>query len=718
MPAGRLFFIYKNCIFAKIGKLYFGEMLRDNTYDLEYCTLDCDVDSAFYIPSYKESFKLSRGAGYFSLKSLILDMDGIIPFIENGGTIRLVCNPELSQDDIALIHAGTSLSPEAITKDLIQEIAKDHSFSEAELDALDVICNMIAEKRMAIKVAFMPMGIYHEKNGIFEDKEGNKVCFSGSLNETVSAKIYNYEQIDVYTSWTDGESRTRIAAREANFEKLWRNERGERIKVIDFPAAVEAKLFESYRQSEKLASAIKKYKESKTPKIVGKKNLYPYQKQAIEEFVANGFHHFYEMATGTGKTFTSIRTISRVLQEKGEAFVMICVPQIDLQRQWVEALNEDGYSNIFYVGGEAEQHCAQGYTDAIIRYKNKKQTVICVAVYKTFFNEEYKVYSRLKKINNLFIIVDEAHNLNATQVDKLPDNADFRLGLSATAERFQQSETCLFLNYFTNGEIKPFYYGIEDAIENNFLSHYKYTPIFVYASDDKFDSYKAKSKEIAALMNQTDRDEKRLSRLRRERSLLIKQEPRKLTKLRVLTKSPDYDFKNSVVYCGVGKDKDGENVIIDEASKILNAAGYKVHHYTSRTENRNKVKELFTTDYFDTLVAIKCLDEGVDIPKLDKIYIMASETSMRQTVQRRGRVLRLSKNTGKDIAYIYDMVVLPPKDIIKGGGVQALITSEFSRVKEYNRLADNRDENQKIIDSIFETYNITEETFKNEQESI
>lgn len=684
-------------------------MLRDNAYDLEYCTLDCDLDSAFYIPSYKESYKLSRGSGYFSLESLILDIDGIIPFIENGGTIRLVCNPELSQDDIALIHAGTSLSPDSITKDLIQEIAMDHSFSETELDALDVICNMIAEKRLAIKVAFMPQGIYHEKNGIFEDKDGNKVCFSGSLNETISAKIYNYEQIDVYTSWTGGESR--IAAREEKFEKLWRNERGERINVIDFPEAVEAKLFESYRQSEKLEYAIKKYKESKTPTIVGTKNLYPYQEQAIEEFVENGFHHFYEMATGTGKTFTSIRTISRVLQEKGKAFVMICVPQVDLQEQWVESLNEDGYSNIFYAGGEAKKHPAQGYNDAIIKYINERQTVICVAVYDTFFD---KVYNQIKRIENLFIIVDEAHNLNPSQVKKLPANAAFRLGLSATAERFQQSETNLFLKYFTYDEINPFYYGIEDAIENNFLSHYEYTPLFVYASDDRFKLYKGKSQRIAALMNQKDRDEDELSKLRRERSLLIKQEPRKLTELKTLTES--HNFKNSVVYCGMGKD--GENIIIDEASKILHNAGYRVHHYTSKTEDRNIVKKLFTTNYFDTLVAIKCLDEGVDIPKLDKIYIMASETSMRQTVQRRGRVLRISKNTGKDIAYIYDMVVLPPEGVIDGGGVQALIASEFSRVKEYNRLANNRDENQKIIDSIFETYNITEEAFKNEQESI
>lgn len=684
-------------------------MLCKNAYDEEYCTLDCDLDQVFYIPSYRESIKLSRGSGFFSLKSLILDIDGIIAFLDNGGSARLICNPELSPADIGLIDAGTSLSPEDITKDLIKEITKEQHFSEQEINALDVICNMIAEHRLKIKVAFMPQGIYHEKNGIFEDSEGNKVYFTGSQNETLSAKVFNYEQIEVHTSWNGGA--TRIAKREERFEQLWTNNRGDRISVIDFPTAVELKLFESYKKSSKLEDAIRKYKTNNTPRLTSGKQLHPYQEKAIEEFVANGYSHFYEMATGTGKTFTSIKTISRVINDKGCTFVVICVPQIDLQEQWAESLEEEGFTNLYYIGGYTRRHDSRGYNDAIISYINNKETVICIAVYDTFFD---RVYERINKLKNIFIIVDEAHNLNPSQVDKLPKDAPYRLGLSATAERFNKSETELFINYFTKDKIEPYYYGIEEAIENGYLSHYVYTPIFVYASEDKFRSFRIKSQRIATLMNQNDRDEEELSRLRRDRGLLIKQEPRKLDKLQELTNQ--YSFKNSVVYCGMGKN--GERAIIDDASTILYVAGYKVHQYTSKTEDRDTVKKLFTSDYFDTLVAIKCLDEGVDIPKLDKIFIMASETALRQTVQRRGRVLRISKNTGKEIAYIYDMVVLPPEGIFDGGGVKALIVSEFSRVREYNRLAENKDQNNQIIEQCFSKYNITEEDFNNEKESI
>lgn len=568
---------------------------------------------------------------------------------------------------------------------------------------------MISEGRLQLKVAFMPRGKYHEKNGVFVDAAGNKVCYTGSLNETKGGKQENYEQIEVFTSWEGGTKR--IEKKEKRFEDLWNNRRGDRIVVIDFPTVLKEKMFASYKQSERLSTAISKFKSHTASPTGSSKSLYPYQEKAIEEFVHNGYAHFYEMATGTGKTFTSIRTITKFIQDKGRAFVVVCVPQIDLQEQWEDSLREEGYENLYFAGGVVNKRPGRTFTDAIISYNIDRDSVVCIAVYDTFFD---KVYSQLVNLENLFIIVDEAHNLNPSQVDKMPKQTPYRLGLSATAERFHKSETTFFLNYFTGGTIEPFYYGIEEAIDNHFLSHYVYEPIFVHFSEDKFETYKKKSQQIAALISQEDRDEEQLSRYRRERSLLVKQEPSKLLKLQELTKS--YDFTNSVVYCGQGKD--GEVSIINLVSTIIHDAGYRVHHYTSKTEDRSAVKKLFTENYYDTLIAIKCLDEGVDIPKLDKIYIMASDASQRQTVQRRGRVLRICKNTGKDIAYIYDMVMLPPRDVIDGGGVKSLIVNEFSRVQEYNRLANNRDDNDLIINDILNLYNITQEDFNNEQESI
>jgi superfamily II DNA or RNA helicase len=271
------------------------------------------------------------------------------------------------------------------------------------------------------------------------------------------------------------------------------------------------------------------------------------------------------------------------------------------------------------------------------------------------------------------------------------------------------------LDFFANGDTKnkPFYYGLEDAIENNFLSHYNYYPIKVRLEEDEFERYQRKTLLIATEMGkkESDRDYDLLNKTRTERSLIIKKATNKLDKLREMT-IDNYDFVNSVVYCGQGKDH--EEPIIDSVTKILYEADLSVHTFTSKTEDRPRVLEEFERGYFDTLVAIKCFDEGVDVPKLDKIYIMASDTALRQTVQRRGRVLRKCKESGKTVGFIYDMVAFPPRGYYTEMGAKSLVVNELRRVQEYMRLADNKAEGNEFLAKAYEMYSITESDFSNE----
>ena len=71
-----------------------------------------------------------------------------------------------------------------------------------------------------------------------------------------------------------------------------------------------------------------------------KKTLYPYQEKAVEEFVINRYCHFFEMATGTGKTFTAVKAVERMSEKMNgkSLYVIVVVPQIDLQMQWKQAL--------------------------------------------------------------------------------------------------------------------------------------------------------------------------------------------------------------------------------------------------------------------------------------------------------------------------------------------------------------------------------------------
>lgn len=682
-------------------------MLKDNQYLQIYRSVFNDFDKDFMVPCYSESKNLYRGSGYFSLQSLILSFEGLLKFIENDGHIDLVCSPELSETDVALIAAGEKLHDENAIKDVLEIINADNSFSEEELSKLDVICNMIADGRLCIKIAFMPEGMYHEKYGIFTDEDGNSVHFIGSANETVSAKVRNFESFTVHTSWTDIAQNSFINQELNLFNDVWNN-RIENLTVIPFDIALQQQLFKKYKVSSTLSIAVESYL-SKFNK--GQKRLYDYQKKAIQEFIQNNYVHFYEMATGTGKTFTAIRTI-RALEKRinDPLFVIICVPQIDLQVQWKRALEEDGYDGINLFGG-VSQNTEMEISDAIINHSLGDKT-ICVSTYDTFFS---KVYKQIGTIENVFLIVDEAHNLTPKQIDNLPKSIRHRLGLSATIQRFSEHETNKILDFFSPepGKHKPFYYGLEDAINNKFLSHYNYYPIKVRLNEEEFERYQKKTLAIATEMNkkEEERDMDALNKLRTERSLIVKKAANKLERLREMTQE-DYSFVNSVVYCGQGKDH--EEPIIDGVTKVLYNAGLSVHTFTSKTEDRPKVLEEFEKGYFDTLVAIKCFDEGVDVPKLDKIYIMASDTALRQTVQRRGRVLRKCKETGKTIAHIFDMITFPPQGYYSEMGAKSLVVNELRRYKEYVRLADNIDDGNELLDKIYKTYGLSESDFENE----
>lgn len=671
-------------------------MLNKRTYKPIYRTHKDSIDQDFYVPCFAESIRLDRAAGYFSLHSLTLSIDGIIRFIRKGGQIKLICSPDLSQADAELIDACVSLDKEHITKSLLESITSVN-LTDEELSQLDVICNMLTEGILTIKIAYQPLGIFHEKFGIFIDEDNNKVYFNGSLNETKRAFVHNQESIRVNCSWINDSTSCFIDNEQQYFDSLWNNQE-ESVVVIDFPEAVEKDLLNCYKRSETLATAIDNYISSHIQK--GKKTLFSYQEEAIRQFCENGYQHFYEMATGTGKTFTSIKTIQTLGKKCNEQlFVVVCVPQVDLQTQWACALNEEGYDKVYLFGGNGKSF-DQTIAEATIDFYSNESNVICVAVYDTFFS---KMYSKIQRITPLFLIVDEAHNLtqgNLSILIKL--NPKYKLGLSATIQRFCEIESRAIAKFFTPGE--TFYYGIEDAIENDFLSKYEYHPIFVHLSEEENDKFALKSKYLAQELNKKEPDAEVIDKLRRERSLILKQASNKMEKLAELAEN-GYNFVNSVVYCGQGKDGEGE-ALIDSVTKILYEQGLVVSQFTSHTVDRKRVLYEFEHGFYDTLAAIKCFDEGVDVPKLDKIYIMASDSALRQTVQRRGRVLRKCKDSGKTIAYIFDMVVLPALEV-GTYGCEGLLKIEFSRAREYNRLALNREVNESLFREIENEYHIT-----------
>lgn len=171
-------------------------MLKRNEYLDIYRSTFNDFDADFMNPSYAESIAFDRGSGFFSLKSLILSMEGLIKFIRNGGNIRLICNPELSNDDIDLIAHGVLIDEKRATNDLLNSYSMEEISNDDEIK-MDIISNLIENGRLKIKVAFMNDGIYHEKIGIFTDENNETILLYMEPHNAHCSDI-NEELINLY----------------------------------------------------------------------------------------------------------------------------------------------------------------------------------------------------------------------------------------------------------------------------------------------------------------------------------------------------------------------------------------------------------------------------------------------------------------------------------------------------------------------------------------
>ena len=664
--------------------------LTDLNLKNTYRSFSDNIFADFLLPILDCSNIYYRGAGYFSLSVLSDMLESIIRIIRNNGEVYILTSPFLRQEDIDSLKNGDRITDEVIERIIFDEITVNVN----EKDKLEIIAKLIQLDKIKLKIAYLNRGIYHEKVGIVSDGE-NQLVFIGSLNETNQAYRNNYESIQVLKSWTSKEVTDEHIR---NFRNIW-NGFNEHISVIDFPEASRRKLLEVYKSDINIEELINNYDRSKQKKV---RNLYPFQSEAISQFINNSFRHFFEMATGTGKTFTAVNAIKAI--KYLHPYVIILVPQIDLQNQWVKELKKEGFENVYLFGGNSTGDWKSEFYKSQIENNQKKMT-ISVIVYDTFFQ---KICKEIKG-ENVLLIVDEAHNISRNQFNQLPKQVKYRLGLSATPEKHDKRLSKDIVEYFVENS-QTFKFTIEDAINAGFLSRYKYFPIFVHLTDKEFDEFSSLNHRLIQLLNSKDLDQDQINKIANNRNNVIKKASEKLLKLEELANNKDdYTFKNTVIYCGRGKHADTEEKLIDKTTKILFNAKYNVSTYTSNTEDRAKVLSLFEENYYDSLVAIQCFDEGIDVPKLERIYIMSSDRLLRQTVQRRGRVLRKSKETGKELAFIYDFIVLPPETQFGDHNSKALVKIEYERLYEYWRLSENRNDFLHKIDNLKTLYDFENE---------
>ena len=703
--------------------------LRDIQIDSEYRTLSCDMANDFYIPMLGEAILYKRAVGFFSSSALAAISAGIYELYENGGKIQLIASPRLSLEDIEAINDGYQKREEIIKGALKRELEDCTDFCQQ--NRLNLLATLIAKGildiRIAVTIGKKGIGMYHEKMGLIEDIEGNIVAFSGSMNETDTAIHDNYEAIDVFCSWISTDNK-RVERKNQAFTKMW-DGLDENICVMKFPE-IEKEFIEKYQMGDIDAKSLKEgwaaYHVKPTFGLVKPEwlNLYDYQQEAIKKWQANDYCGIFDMATGTGKTLTALGAVAELCKNVKRLAVIIVCPYQHLVEQWVEDIRAFGANPIIGYSGSSYTNYKRELKNRIFNFNYKITDFFCFITTNASFMSK-AINGEIRKLTqDTILVVDEAHNFGAKNLQNtLQLDFTYRLALSATLERQGDEDgTTVLKNFFGNKCIE---YGLERAIAEKKLTPYYYYPVIVYLTDAELDKYQLYTSKI--IQNIVRRKDKTIvTNLAKEfmlkRARLVAGASEKIEKLREMAN----DFKNEknmLIYCGAtnvqGHDNcSGDDIRqIDYISRMLNFDfGMRTAQFTSREDSKERKRRLeeFQDGEIQALIAIKCLDEGVNVPAIKTAYILASTTNPKEYIQRRGRVLRLYP--GKEAAYIYDFITLPRElttventsaELAKSE--RALVVKEIKRMREFCHISLNPYETQMLIMDLRDIYNVTEE---------
>ena len=709
-------------------------MLRDLKFKSVYRSDDDNILADFYIPALKESIAYDRAVGYFSSTMLSYAAQGIAALIDKQGSMRLIVGGELTQEESDAILNGYDLRSVSDRVGLAFCKTIDQVVEELSYSRLQALSWMIAQGTLSIKVALKRQGMYHEKIGIFRDKLGDEVVFQGSANETTNALLpeYNFESINVFPSWRE-EFRSHAEPYLVGFEKLWTN-KSKGTVVLEFPEAAREKLV-------RIATRMIRPPDAQielaiwdslvgvaednallgptAPVVLGTEPfaIKEHQRIALEKWRAQDLQGILALATGAGKTITALYAATRLFIANRKLFVVVAVPYTDLADQWcLEA-------SLFNMQAIACYDTASSWRDelgkSIQLFNETLLPFVCaVVVNKTLQSDSFQELLGRIDAKNLFFVGDECHRHRSPKtVTCLPQQARYRLGLSATPEEYHSNsqDDALYKFY---GPICA-RYTLAEALKDKVLTPYEYNLVLVELTESETEEYIALSEEISrrAAAGSIDDDgsssDPFLEMLLFKRARLIGAAQNKLPALRSLIEKAD-PAALTLFYCGDGTvetPEDGSLLRqVEAVSVLLGELGWRSSRFTS-AESKSRRRELledFKIANIDALVAIRCLDEGINIPSCHTAYLLASSRNPRQFIQRRGRILR--KAPGKEKATIYDfLVTLPDSAFSDFEFERALFGAELQRVAEFAGLCLNYAKAYRDVEALLKRYDMVHE---------
>lgn len=644
-----------------------------------------DIVEDFYEPVLMASVSYDRIAGFFSSAALAIASRGLYGFIKNRGKMRLVTSPILSGEDAEIIRKVTE-SPEKLT-DIDLGINLTNICNEFVDNHVKALGWMLREGLLEMRLAVITnnnrpctveeinkSGLFHQKVGILRDVDGNELSFSGSINETASAWINNDEEFKVFKAWDD--SREYYQKDQSRFEEIWNGQR-QNLEVFDLPSAIKDKLIQRSSDFDIEKISIKQYRRSKANSFDFKNSpisLFYYQANALNKWKDNTYRLLFEMATGTGKTRTAVAGISRILATSKRVVVIISTPQNTLSKQWKE--NEVEPLGVHFDRSEIIDGTVKDWKSKLssILLDNATGFADHCVIYTTHSTASSEKFTStmlrdLSKDSITLFVGDEVHWLGARKLRRaLLSRYNFRIGLSATPSRWFDDEGSQYLVDYFGG--KNFVFSIHDALTEinpitgkHFLVNYYYHISKVGLNAEETAEYKNITQQMLRLASKIEADpeaEERYERLLEQRANIIKNADEKYNILDKLLDELNAKgrIENLIIFVSPQQINNVMETLVQKKiifHKLTESEGTRREKKYDGLSEREFIIKRFKSGDYQVLVAIKCLDEGIDIPSADTGILMASSTNPREYVQRIGRIVRQGAN--KTFAHLYDMCV-------------------------------------------------------------
>lgn len=729
-------------------------MLKDCDWsiDRDYKTGSENEPLQFYLDGLANSNEFSLLLGYFSSSAINLLSVGFATFISKGGKMKMVINHLLSAKDKEAISRVEDNPNEIRVFDLTDIVSLGRVLDEYDTHFFECLAYLIAEKRIEIKV-IKPKngkGIAHYKSGVFSDGQ-DAVGYQASCNFTYYGLSENIEQLEAFLSWENGRSNKLIKKQLKLIDDYFaeKDEDVEYIPVSDIEVVLKdrfgkkdinellvqeeqlLKKKQSLISNPKLKKTITKLFSEieiirRTPKFPYSEGPREYQINAYNSWVANNYKGMFAMATGTGKTITSLNCLLNEYKKTGIYRAIITVPSTALVEQWKKECAKFNFKNIITVSSKENWDNNLAFFNTASKLIDTSYIVI--VTYASLPRPKFQSYfTQLPK--DTILIADETHNLGSQGLLRLLPNIHLekRIGLSATPHRkFDEVGNQAIQEFFNDEPPYIVSYSMEEALKIGWLCNYTYYPHIVKLTDQEMEKYKELSLQLLRMglfdketgtFRSTPEIEKKLL----ERKRIIHKAANKLEAFKAILKNEFVKRKNlkyTLVYVPEGIESifdesdfsvetEDENKLINEYTKAVSQTddSVMVKQFTANSTNREEILKNFEQSNIHVLTSMKCLDEGVDVPRSELAIFCASTGNPRQFIQRRGRVLRLHKD--KIHATIHDLVVVPEVsdestfDMEKG-----LVKKELERVVDFANLAMNKTDTYETLKNILDYYNI------------